>query len=427
MFRIKPTLSLIALQFALLTAYGQTNFSLVVVSENKLPVEGATVKLLKDTKLIKGTVSSAKGLATFESIPTGAYTFLVTYTSYKPQSSRTYNFPNDKKIDTIKLQPATTVLSDVSIVSKPPLIQHKQGKTIVDVESSVTAAGSSVLELLEKSPGVTVDKSGGISMQGKNGVLVTIDDKPTYLSGTDLNDMLSAMNSGQVAQIELITNPSAKYDAAGNAGIINIKTKKTKQVGFNGSFTASAGQGVYPKSNDNLLLNYKAGKVSAFFNYSFNYVQYLTDIYALRKYVNAANVVTSTLDQPSYFSGKLFSHTVKTGLDYYLTPKTTLGVVLTGATNTRDGNNTATATWLNNTGAIDSAISTTNKSDNQFKNGLVNLNLRHAISATQDLGADIDLLHYDINSDQDFNNHLLKTGGYTELSKSAIPTTIDIA
>ncbi|GAB3928066.1 outer membrane beta-barrel family protein [Mucilaginibacter myungsuensis] len=400
------------------------NFSLLVIDEKAVPIQGATVKLLQDNKMIKGMATDAKGLAVFSNLK-GSCTFLVSLTSYQPQT-RTYQFPSNKKVDTIRLNPATVALQEVNVASRPPQIEHKQGKTIVNVESSVTITGMSVLEILERSPGVTVDRSGGISMQGKNGVLVMIDDKPTYISGSDLNDMLSAMNSGQVSEIELITNPSAKYDAAGNAGIINIKTKKTKQIGFNGQVTASGGHGIYPKANDNLLLNFKSGKVSSFFNYSYNYAEYLTKIYALREYFNSANGITSTLDQPSYFTGTVNSHTIKTGLDYAISPKTTLGLVLTGATNKRKGDNDATATWLNNSGGVDSAISTTNISNNKFRNGMANLNLRHNISPKADIGADIDVLHYDISADQAFNNHLLAPGGYTELSKGDIPTTIDI-
>ncbi|HEY6900326.1 MAG TPA: hypothetical protein VI233_06775, partial [Puia sp.] len=182
--------------------------------------------------------------------------------------------------DTLKTQ----TLNAVTVTGKPPVVEHKQGKAIVNVEASVTNTGTTVLEVLEKSPGVTVDRNGGIALNGRPGVLVMIDDKPTYLSGEDLNNLLSSMSSSQVSQIELIANPSAKYDASGNAGIINIKTKKNKNRGFNGVATATYGQGVYPKNNNSLTLNYRSGKVNTFLNYNLNASKYLTDIYAYRKY-----------------------------------------------------------------------------------------------------------------------------------------------
>ena len=402
------------------------SISILIVNEKSQPVDGATVKLLTNSKPVKTVVSNANGKALFENVKPGAYAFIITYTGYKPQTTRTYNLPAEN-IDTIKLQPLNTVLQQVDVTAHAAAIEQQKGKVIVNVDASVTNAGTTVLEVLEKSPGVTVDKNGGIALQGKTGVLITIDDKPTYLSGTDLNNLLSSMSSTQVAQIELIANPAARYDASGNAGIINIKTKKNKMRGFNGSFTTSFGEGVYPKSNNSLVLNYRVGKINTFFNYNVNIVQYLTDLYALRKYYDENGNLTSQLKQPSYFKGTFVNNTVKTGLDYYISPKTTIGFVLGGTLIHRSGNNTATANWLNPTGAVDSAIFTGNNNTNRFKNGSANLNLRHTISDSQDLAADFDYLHYTISSLQDFTNHLLAPGGYTEESHSNIPTTINIA
>ena len=402
------------------------NVSLIVINEKLQPVDGATIKLLNNAEPVKTVASNALGIATFENVKAGAYAFSITYTGYKPQTTRTYNLPAEQA-DTVKLIPLNTVLQQVDVTAHTVAIEQQKGKVIVNVEASVTNAGTTVLEVLEKSPGVTVDKNGGIALQGKTGVLITIDDKPTYLSGADLNNLLSSMSSGQVAQIELIANPTARYDASGNAGIINIKTKKNKMKGFNGSFTTSAGHGVYPKSNNSLVLNYRAGKINTFFNYNVNFTQYLSDLYALRKYYDENGNLTSQLKQPSYFKGTFINNTVKTGLDYYVTPKTTVGIVLTGTLIHRSGNNSATASWLEPDGALDSAIFTGNKNTGRFKNGAINFNLRHTISDAQDLAADFDYLHYTIGSLQDFNNHLLAPGGYTEESHSDIPTTINIA
>ncbi|ASU35094.1 Outer membrane receptor protein, mostly Fe transport [Mucilaginibacter xinganensis] len=403
------------------------DFSLTVVNERLQPADGATVKLLKDDKPVKAVVANIKGIALFKNVQPGAYAFVITYTGYKSQSTHVYTLPGKVKSDSIRLQQASTLLQQVNITSHAPAVEMKQGRTVLNIDASVTNAGSTVLEVLEKSPGVTVDRNGGISLQGKAGVLVTIDDKPTYLSGADLNNLLSSMSSSQVSQIELIANPTAKYDASGNAGIINIKTKKNRQKGFNGSFTTGAAQGVYPKSANSLVLNYRTGKINTFFNYNLNYVQYLTDLYALRKYYDATGAVAAMLRQPSFFKGTVTNHSIKTGIDYYISPNTTIGMVLSGTAIHRKGDNTATATWLDPAGLADSAILTDNKNDNHFKNGAINLNLRHNISATQDLAVDFDYLRYNLQSEQDFDNKLLAPGGYTELSRGNIPTGINIA
>ncbi len=326
--------------------------------------------------------------------------------------------------DSVKL--FNTTLQKVTVTGRTPPVERKQGKTIVNVEASVTNTGSTVLEVLEKSPGVTVDRNGGITLNGKPGVLVMIDDKPTYLSGEDLNNLLSSMSSTQVSQIELISNPTAKYDASGNAGIINIKTKKNKNNGFNGSFTTSYGQGIYPKNNNSLVLNYRTGRINTFLNYNINVVKYLSDLYAYRKYYDDNKDLTAILQQPSLFRGTVFNNTLKTGLDYSLTPKTTVGLVLTGTSIHRSGNNTGTASWLQPDGAVDSSILTTSTPENSFKNGAVNVNGRHALSKTADLSADFDYLHYHMQGKQGFDNQLLAPRGYNEIYRSDIPTTINI-
>ena len=317
-------------------------------------------------------------------------------------------------------------LKEVVVAGRRLPVERRQGKTIVNVEASVTNTGSTVLEVLEKSPGVTVDRNGGIALNGKAGVLVMIDDKPTYLSGDDLNNLLSSMNSSQVAQIELISNPTAKYDAAGNAGIINIRTKKNRNNGFNGSFTTSYGQGVYPKNNNSLVLNYRAGRVNAFLNYSVNASKYLTDIYAYRQYYDPNKNVTAILEQPAYFMGNVVNNTAKGGLDYSIGPGTVIGIVVTGMDIHRNGNNTATANWLQPDGSVDSSILTKSRPVNRFRNGAVNLNARRALSKNADLSADLDYLHYRMEGRQDFNNQLQAPGGYEEIYRSDIPTTIDI-
>jgi len=401
-------------------------FSVLVLNEKSRPVNGATVKLLKDSLAIKTAVTDAKGIAQFVDVADGAYAFSVSFTGYKPQVTGKYLFPSTVNTATVTLQPAATVLQEVNVRGHKPYIEQKQGKVILNVDASVTNVGTTVLEVLEKSPGVSVDRNGGISLQGKPGVLVTIDDKPTYLSAADLNNLLSSMSSSQVDQIELIANPSAKYDASGNAGIINIKTKKNRAKGFNGSFSVSAGQGVYSKTGDNLALNYRSGKFNTFFNYNVNAIGYFTNIYALRKYYDDNGTLISMLEQPGYLKGDYLNNTIKTGVDYDVTPKTTIGIVFSGTAIHRTGDDIDRARWLDAAGALDSTITTHNKNDNHFKNGSISLSAAHTINASQDISADAAYLHYAIGSEQDFNNSLPGPGGYDELSRGNIPTIINI-
>jgi len=428
---MRKACALIVLLLLQISAYCQSAdtsvFKLKVMGENLVPIPGATVQLLQDSKQLKAAVSDAKGVASFQNIGAGNYIFHVSSTGYQKRNTRNYHFPSVLNSDTVHLTSATTALQEVNITARKSYIQQKQGKTIINVGASVTNEGATVLEVLEKSPGVTVDQNGTISLKGKSSVLVMVDDKPTYLSPGDLNNLLSSMSSSQVDQIELMPNPPAKYDASGNAGVINIKTKKNKQKGFNGSFTSSVGHGIHPKNGENLSLNYRNGKINTFVNYNLNYVKYITDLYALRKYYDAnSGQLTSMLNQPSDFTGTFVNNTLKAGLDYFVSPKTTVGFIVGATAISRSGNNHATATWQEPSGVTDSAIATSNKNVTSYRNASLNLNAKHAISDKQDISADFDLLHYRINTSEDFVNQFLAPGGYVEQSRGAIPTNINI-
>lgn len=404
----------------------KSDFSITVLHHHSQPAEGATIQLLNNNKLIKVAIADIKGMATFDNITAGTYTFIISLTGYQSFTSAPYIFPDSPRFTTIRLQSISTTLQNVKVTAKKPFIEHMQGKTILNIDAAATNVGTTVLELLEKSPGVMVDRNGGISLQGKAGVMIMIDDKPTYLSGTDLNDLLSNMNSSQINLIELMPTPPAKYDASGNAGIINIKTKKNKTKGFNGTISETATQGVYPKNNNNLILNYHTGKFNLFLNYNLSIFKYLTDIYALRKYYDDNNNIISVLDQPTYFQGLSTTNTLKMGADYYITPKTTIGISLGGISIHRKGTSDAAATWLNTIGAIDSSISTTSNSNSTFKNSSINVNFRHNFSSAQEFTIDMDGLNYKLNNKQQFNNQLLAPNGYSESSKGNIPSSINI-
>jgi iron complex outermembrane receptor protein len=427
----KPILSILFLLLFIATfsqapISSSTGFVITVINEQSQPMEGVTVELLQNNKLVKAAITDEKGTCSFENILSGPYTFSITYAGYQNQVIDTIHFPSVKNNSTVILKPTGIILQEVTVSKKKQFIKHTSGKTILNIDAAVTNVGTTVLEVLEKSPGVMVDRNGGLTLQGKAGVLLLIDDKQTYLSGAELNNMLSSMSSAQVEQIELMTNPPARYDASGNAGIINIKTKKGKTKGFNGSFTVTGSQGVYPKNSNSLSLNYRTGKVNLFLTYSMNLNKYLSDLYALRKYYSNNGALTAVLNQPTYFSGFVFNNSLKTGIDYFASSKTTIGIVLSGSSSHRDGNSEASAIWLNASNRVDSSVSTTSTSDNSFKNGSININLHHTISARQEIAVDLDWLNYDIRSQQYFNNELLTSGGYKEASQGNIPSAITI-
>ena len=331
---------------------------------------------------------------------------------------------NDDRVpDSVKV----ALLQEVTVKAKKPLIQIFPDKTVVNVDAAVTNTGATVLEVLEKSPGISLDRNGNISLKGKSGVLMMIDGKPVQVSGNDLNNLLSGMTASQVDQIEIIDNPSARYDVAGNAGIINIKTKKNRQKGFNGNVNLAVGKGKFTRTVNSLNLNHYSGKVNLFANVNVNVNQNFMKMYALRKYYEADNTTLITiLDQPSYLEGRAPSQNIKTGMDFFITKKTTLGTILNFTNFSRTTTGANEAVWKDTEGNNDSTIVTTNDHKDKLKSYAVNLNARHAFNASRELTADLDYLGYRINNNLFFNNQLKAAGGYDEDIIGNIPSTINI-
>src|SRR5882757_4732469 len=237
-------------------------------------VAAATVMLqnAKDSSLAKTAVTTSSGNYEFPTIKAGRYFIRVTATGMQRASTAVFEV-NDNDVATapsISLKPAEKSLQAVTVTSQKPMVEVRADKMIVNVEGTINAVGNDALELLRKSPGVLVDKDDNISLSGKNGVQIYIDGKPTPLSGADLANYLKSLQSTQIESIELITNPSAKYEAAGNAGIINIRLKKNKTFGTNGSVNAGWNIGTYGKYNGGLSLNHRNSKMNVFGNYSYN-------------------------------------------------------------------------------------------------------------------------------------------------------------
>ncbi|MDP4252308.1 MAG: carboxypeptidase regulatory-like domain-containing protein, partial [Bacteroidota bacterium] len=218
-----------------------------VTEENKTVLEAASVGLIKSRDSIpyKMTESDKSGKFAFRSVAPGNYHLLITAVGHEPFSGIAFTITEGKKsmeLPVSVLKKEGNELKAVSVVNKRPFFEQKADRMVVNVDASPTNAGSTAMDILEKSPGVTVDKDGNISLKGKQGVTIMIDDKPTYMTAEQLANYLKSLPASAIDQLEIMTNPSAKYDAAGNSGIINIKTKKIKAKGFNGSLTMTQTQ-----------------------------------------------------------------------------------------------------------------------------------------------------------------------------------------
>ena len=236
---MKKLFSLLAAMSIAVCSFAQTGGKVtgsIKDGGNQKVIDAASVSLLNasDSSLVKTAVADKLGNFAFENLKDGSYLVMATSAGHARAYSAAFAVSASQQtiaLNVLQLVPVSKNLQEVSVSSKKPLIERKLDRTIVNVEASVTNAGNTALEVLEKAPGVSVDKDGNVSLKGKSGVVIYIDGRPSYLSGQDLANMLRNMNANPLEQIEIMTNPPAKYDAAGKSGIINIKSKKNKQFG----------------------------------------------------------------------------------------------------------------------------------------------------------------------------------------------------
>lgn len=425
MRRIVLLLSLVLLHIHLIKAQG--SISITVTDEHQHPLPGSTISLLAvDSTAIFYKAADSSGTATFLMLPAGRYRLRVSEAAYIDGYSDWIYLQENNTSTKIVLKAKSGLLKDVTVTSKKQYIQFLPDKTVINPDANITNAGATVMDVLEKSPGVTVGKDGSLIMKGKPAVMVLIDGKPTQLSGPDLQSFLSAMSTSQVDVIELIENPGAKYDAAGNAGIINIKTKANRQRGFNGSVNLSLGQGVYAKTGNGINLNYRNGKTNWFLNYGMRANGELLDAYTLRKYFDSNNADSALLEQPAYNKSTAVGHNLKAGLDYFLTDKTTLGLVFTAGIFTKHTKSNSDIIWMDRFYNVDSTINTHGENNLHFKRGGVNVNGKHKINAGSEITADIDFVMFDISNDQQYQTQLLTAGSVVSVTKGEIPSELNI-
>jgi outer membrane receptor protein involved in Fe transport len=405
---MKPLLTLFAALFTL-AAQAQTGGRVTgsIQDGNQKASESATVLLhrAKDSSVTKVGMASKTGTFSFDQLVDGRYFVSVTAVGY----AKAYSLPFEigplqqaVSLSTIQLVPVAKTAAGVTVTAKRPLIEQKVDRTVVNVEASVTNVGASALEVLEKSPGVTVDKDGNISLKGKEGVLVLVDGRPTQLSGTDLANMLRSMNSSQLDQIEIMTNPPARFDAAGNAGVINFKTKKNKQYGYNGSLTLGYSQGRYPKTNEGLNMNYRAGKVNIFGNIGHNYRMNFNKL-TIQRVIRAEDTkeIQNYFNQESRMIMQNHSYNAKVGVDYSVSKNTTVGVVLNGNSSPSTFNNRNLTLIADAANHPETQTVATADYDQSWKNFSTNFNFRTTLDTTgRELTADLDYILYDSRNEQ---------------------------
>ncbi|MFH0866968.1 MAG: TonB-dependent receptor family protein [Bacteroidota bacterium] len=311
---------------------------IVINSVTLKPVEYVYIILNKttDSTLVTGGISDSLGKFKLEKVPFGNYYIAVNLIGHKPQKiSDIVVTASDpvKKIDTIRLAPSSSMLDAVEIKEKKNAVEFSLDKKVINVEKALVSAGGSAVDVMLTIPSVTVDFDGNLSMRGSSNVTVLVDGKPSGLTGMSRSAILEQIPASSIESIEIISNPSAKYDPDGMTGIINIILKKKKERGYNGLFTINAGTG--DKYSGSVALNYSKGKINLFANYDgrSNHSKGWSDF----DRTTFLNDTVSYLQQDENSLRKRISHSFKLGTDFYINDKNTLTVSgLYGMNNSND-------------------------------------------------------------------------------------------
>lgn len=387
-----------------------------LLTDQGKPVDYATVTLLraKDSSVVKGTLSTDAGTYTFDHITAGIYLVSATSIGYQKTSSAVFEVTGVQRsiiVPVITMLSGSRSLQGVTVLSSKPLIERKADRMVMNIENSVLAAGNSAMEVLERAPGVTIDKDDNISLKGKQGVTVMINDKLTYMSSAQLATMLKSTDASTIQSIEIITNPSAKYDASGNSGIINIKLKKNKQTGTNGNLSMGVVQGKRFRDNTSLSLNHKQGNLNLFATLSRGDVGRLNDINIDRRVDSAT---TSTyFKQHTLLRSTTHYNNYRLGADYNTSSKNTLGFVINGDYTNEYNDPNESVTRIGRTADANDSYQTTSTYIKQtYRNFAANINDKLQLDTNgQELSVDLDYSKFRNGSNAKYDTYFYLPNG----------------
>ncbi|NNC82196.1 MAG: TonB-dependent receptor [Flavobacteriales bacterium] len=351
-----------------------------------VPFASIILSQISDSSLVKATTTDVNGGFAMNNVPQGDYFLSVTYVGFRRYDSDQLKINGeDITIEPIIMESEAVSLDAVTVTAEKPMIEVMADKTVFNVENVGGTAGLSGFELLRRSPGVIVDNNDNVIVEGKSGVQIWIDGKPSVLTGDDLVNYLRSIQASDIESIEIITQPSSKYDAQGTGGIINIKLKRDKRYGTNGSASLGLGYWEYLKGNSSVSINNRTRKTNLYATYSNR----------MGETFNAMNF-RQQIDDQVYFENSrnvrnFNNHNLKAGLDIFATTKSTFGVIVTG--NYSDGgshNRSTTEIIASSEDATEALLRAETIDEYTSDNAYFNANYRFEDTLGHSLNVDLD-------------------------------------
>ena len=427
-----PTV-LLLLFFSFQNTFAQHQLHGRITDAKGVALPGASVALTTpDTtaQLVKGAVSDAEGNYALIDLPAGKYRLAVNLLSFEGYASEPFilkDEASERDLGTVVLAESATTLSEATATAKRPVFEQHIDRLVVNVANSITSAGATALEVLERSPGVVVNRqSNAISMLGKSGVVIMINGKVSRIPPETVIQMLSGMSSANIERIELIHTPPSNFDAEGNAGFINIVLRKNTDYGLNGNLALSAGYGRGEVGSADLNFNLRQQKTSLYGSYGYTRDGREQRIEEFRHTESAG--VTTDLHTLSRRYPTDERHTARLGLDYDLSKKTVIGVLASGFDSrwVMDADNSAEIGVSN---APDTVLDIFNHEYHRYRHFAGNANVQHTFRPDESLNFDLDYLYFGDDNPNDYTNRYLDEQGqllYKEQARSTKNTPLHI-
>lgn len=384
---------IIVFSFISLSIAAQTSTikgSLTNLEIAKKPIAVALLEA-KSKNIVKITTVAKDGIFEFKSIAFGAYLVSLSADGIQDYDSPAFTVDQAQQtIAPIELNSKIKQLEDVKIVAKKPLVEVFADKTVFNVQNSIGAAGLSAFEVLRKAPGVVIDNSENLIVEGKTGVQIYVDGKPSVLAGQDLVNYLKSISSNDVDIVEIITQPSSKYEAAGTAGIVNIKLKKDKKLGANGSVATGYTIGRYARYNNSLSVNNR----TKMFNFFGSYSNRFENNY---NFINLNRTQSNTVfDSKTETVSNNNINNLKVGVDFFKNAKNTFGFVFNGNFNNNfaDGGTRTPITIVGANSPLQVLIASTHVKTRSY-NLQQNFNYRYVGNDGKSLSTDLDFGQFD--------------------------------
>lgn len=374
--------------------FSQNSIKGKIVDDENQPLEAAVISLIdaSNKKFLKAALSNEEGFFSLVSLKSGQYQIKISILGFK-EMTKDVNLTKSINLGTIKLQSESENLDEVVIKTEKPMVQVLADKTVFNVQNTINAAGDSGFDLLRKAPGIIVDNNDNVIVEGKTGVLFYIDGKPSVLRGQDLVNFLKTLQSSDIESVEIITQPSSKYDAEGNAGIVNIVLKRDKSLGINGTLGSGFTYGDFARYNNSVSFNNRNKKTS-FYGTLSNRVGNSFDFINLYRTQN--NTIFDARTESQRYNN---SNNARFGFDYYANKKSTFGIIISGNFNDgiSDSDSRTPITPLGNT-TPDQVLVAGSDTRSDVSNLYGNVNYKYKDKKGYSLNVDLDMGRY--NSDR---------------------------